>query len=118
MARESVIANLSVPSNDRAECDVYITTNFSEYATKTLRATISHASPVVVEEAMNQYMSHAGTPNMVGNGSDYALANRVLAGYGKELKTRFWDKGNGAHVVDKKQPTPNRVVSFLNSLRT
>ncbi len=88
-------------SRNPTQCDVY-TACFGESDTTTLIARIENEDPETVRNSVRQYISLSEIPSVVGHGSDYTLAENVLAEYGKCLNRSFWSASIGAKVVDKK----------------
>ena len=104
-------------TNEGVECDVHVV-RFPEADILTLISRINHKTPEIVESAARQYIDLAGVPVIIGRGSDYELARRVLQEYGKDIKISWWNKGDGAYVIDKtKQHKSKKLLARLQSAR-
>ena len=53
-----------------------------------------------LDNALWQYLTGAGLPRIIGNGSDYGCCDRVLKSFGKRTKWKFWGGMYGRSIVD------------------
>ena len=58
---------------------------------------------LLLEKALKEYISHAGTPNFVDDISDSSVVEKVLQDFGKSLKRRSHGYLVGKQVIPSRQ---------------